>query len=123
MELLVCDLDLRPAVRLDQPQGGTTFTSGSDLTVAGTVRSMADIVSDIRVNGETVSLSDIRFLLHWRSDFSKRPHRSTAALLSLSPTPDAIRGNEVKVEARNFATSPSYAGRAVNIIPLAPFCP
>jgi hypothetical protein len=53
MELLVCDLDLRPAVRLDQPQGGTTFTSGSDLTVAGTVRSMTDIVSNIRVNGES----------------------------------------------------------------------
>ena len=118
MELLVCDLDLRPAVRLDQPQGGTTFTSGSDLTVAGTVRSMADIVSDIRVNGETVSLSDIRFLgvplagLTSVSDLTDQP---PPYIVTFTHTLTQFDGNEVKVEARNsVATSPGYAGRAVN---------
>ena len=56
--LLVCDLDLRPAVLLD----AQAPAYGRPLTVTGTVRSMSDVVLDVRVNGESVPLSEITFL-------------------------------------------------------------
>ena len=56
--LLTCDLDLRPAVLLDAPAP----SYGRPLTVTGTVRSMSDVVLDVRVNGEPVPLSEIMFL-------------------------------------------------------------
>lgn len=76
-ELLVCDLDLRPAVKITKPEingeflvGRTTHSGdklgdgGDKLVVEGEVRSMIDIVTDIRVNGEPVPRSQIFFLGH-----------------------------------------------------------
>ena len=62
LDMLACDLDLRPAVRIDTPVLGETVATIDSVTVTGSVRSMIDIVRDIRINGEQVPQADILFL-------------------------------------------------------------
>jgi hypothetical protein len=118
-DLLVCDLDLRPAVQLDQPLGGAGIEQGGSLSVSGSVRSMVDIVTDIRVNGAVVPPSNIRFL---GESVGSMTAESVRALTDRPPpyvvtfehTVEEFSADEVLVEARNgVGERPGFAVRRV----------
>jgi hypothetical protein len=61
-ELLVCDLDLRPAVQISFPSVGSSVASGAPLLITGNAYSMLSVICDIRVNGQAVSQDQIQFM-------------------------------------------------------------
>jgi hypothetical protein len=61
-DMLACDLDLRPAARIDLPEAEDELILGDPVLVKGTVRSMLDIVRHIKVNGQLVPQDKIHFM-------------------------------------------------------------
>lgn len=94
--------------------------------MSGSVRSMVDIVTDIRVNGQPVSLSDISFLgtpaghlvgfgglpdPEALSDLTDRP---PPYVVTFTHTVEGFSSDEVRVEARNgISDRPGFALRRV----------
>ena len=56
-DLLLCDLDLRPAVSVDPFE----TSPGEPLRLTGSVSSVLDVVRDVRINGVRIPLSSISF--------------------------------------------------------------